>query len=180
MPDASYSPPHILEKALFEVPSCDLFIWNKIFLADIIKNNNIRFDTNISLGEDRAFIFDCLIHVKSLLSISEKLYIYTADHENSLTDQFATAYYEKACSHLKVVEHICKSWSQNSAISTYATERMLNWASKYVYRPRKDVYSKKESDALIAAVLNLFSIYFSNAIACVLDDGIKFHIGEVL
>lgn len=180
LPDASYYPPGILEKALFEVPSCDLFIWNKVFSAEIIRKNKIYFDTNISIGEDRAFIFDCFIHMKSFVSVSEKLYIYTADHENSLTDRFALAYYDKACSHLKVVEHIFKSWSQNSVISKYAIERMLNWAAKYVYRPRKDVYSEDERKEVITSFLKLLLIYFPNAMASVSNDGINIHIKEVL
>lgn len=173
LPEASFCPPEILEKALFEIPSCDLFIWNKVFSTEIIKNNDILFDTKISLGEDRAFIFDCFIYVKKLVSISNKLYIYTADHENSITDKFSKSNYKKACSHLIVVEHIFKTWSINKLISINATRKMLNWASAYVYRPEKEFYTEKEKHKIINSFTDIVLEYYPASRIKEMDGGLS-------
>lgn len=173
MPDATFYSQEILEDALFDIPSCNLFVWNKIFSAKIIQKNNIRFDTSISLGEDRAFIFDCFKYIESLKSISEQYYIYTADHQNSLTDKFSKAYYDKACSHLKVVEHIFKSWHVEKNISSIATKKMLNWSSRYVYRPQQEFYTDMEKSDIIKGLKNNFYKYYPNFNLEVMDDGIR-------
>ena len=172
LPDACFYTSEILGKALFEIPSCDLFIWNKVFSADIIQKNSIRFDKNISLGEDRAFIFDCFIHVNTLVSVSDKLYIYTADHENSITDNFSKSYYKKACSHLMVVKHIFNSWSKTDKIKMDATKRMLNWASAYVYRPQKEKYTDVEKRKIIGDFSSIVHAYYPTSNIIEFDEGL--------
>lgn len=172
LPDACFYNSEILERALFEIPSCDLFIWNKVFSADIIQKKVIRFDKNISLGEDRAFIFDCFVYVNTLVSVSDKLYIYTADHENSITDRFSKSYYKKARSHLMVVEHIFNSWSKTDKIKMDATKRMLNWASAYVYRPRKEKYTDVEKRKIIGDFSSIVHAYYPTSNIIEFDEGL--------
>ncbi len=174
LPDVSFCDKDVLERALYEIPCCNLFIWNKIFRNDIIQTNNIKFDTEISLGEDRAFIFDYFVHVNKVISISKKLYIYTADHESSITNSYARFPYKKACSHLDVVEHILENWSAISWIDLSAQTIMLNWASSYVYRPQKDFYTDEERDEILKKLLNLVQKYYPNISIEIHADTIKF------
>lgn len=58
------------------------FLWNKLFRNNIIKANNIRFDTNVSLGEDNIFILEYLNYIKGLSSSSVCTYHYDQVEEN--------------------------------------------------------------------------------------------------
>lgn len=49
-------------------------ICGKIFRSEIIKNNNIKFKENVSLGEDQIFVCDYLQYVTSFLYIDKAYY----------------------------------------------------------------------------------------------------------
>lgn len=52
-------------------------VWNKIYRADIIKKNNIRFDEKITKGEDLLFNLDYIAHINTEIKIiNESLYYY--------------------------------------------------------------------------------------------------------
>jgi len=61
-------------------------LWNKVFLADVIKTNNIRFDESISIGEDFRFILDYIkyANLDKVVFIKRTLYHYMRDQEGSL------------------------------------------------------------------------------------------------
>ena len=52
------------------------YLWNKIFRADIIKNNKILFDTNLHFCEDLVFVVEYLKYCKSVHYLNKTLYIY--------------------------------------------------------------------------------------------------------
>ena len=56
-------------------------LWNKLYKTDIIKNNNIKFDTKLNLGEDFLFNIEYLKYSKKFSYINETLYIYTDSRE---------------------------------------------------------------------------------------------------
>ena len=58
------------------------FLWNKLFKSSIIKDNHIRFNTSISLGEDNIFILEYLNYIKGLSSSSICTYHYDQIDEN--------------------------------------------------------------------------------------------------
>ena len=60
-------------------------LWNKLYLADIIKKNNIVFRKDISLAEDFIFNLEYLEYVKNISVICEDMYYYYQEVENSLT-----------------------------------------------------------------------------------------------
>lgn len=51
-------------------------LWNKIYKLDIIKKNNITFDTNIDLGEDYKFNLEYFSYINSQIYINKPLYNY--------------------------------------------------------------------------------------------------------
>ena len=55
---------------------------NKVFLADIIRKNNIRFNEEMSLYEDYDFVLRYLTYTKKVCCIAEPLYHYRNDLEN--------------------------------------------------------------------------------------------------
>ncbi len=67
-----------LDKMIAFLQKNNLFnvVWNKIYKKEIIINNNIRFNTDISIGEDLEFNLKYFEHIKKIACISESLYIY--------------------------------------------------------------------------------------------------------
>ena len=53
-----------------------IFNWGKLFKSSIIKDNNIRFDTSLSVFEDIAFNFEYLRFINSVSYIKNKIYTY--------------------------------------------------------------------------------------------------------
>lgn len=51
-------------------------VWGGMIKSSIIKENNIRFDENVRLGEDQIFIYECLAYSKRVQHISNVLYFY--------------------------------------------------------------------------------------------------------
>lgn len=60
-------------------------IWNKIFKIDIIRKNNIRFRSDITLGEDFVFSLEYLLHAKKINVIDDKLIYYCYQDSNTLS-----------------------------------------------------------------------------------------------
>lgn len=58
------------------------FLWNKLFKSNIIKDNHIRFNTYISLGEDNIFILEYLNYIRGLSASSVCTYHYDQIDEN--------------------------------------------------------------------------------------------------
>lgn len=63
-------------------------LWNKVYRADIIQNNHIRFREDIRFGEDLVFTFHYANHVRQIELYPDVLYQYQA---NSLTSVFSSS-----------------------------------------------------------------------------------------
>ena len=61
-------------------------LWNKAFITDVIRENNIKFDESISIGEDFRFVLSYLEVTKNetVTLINRPLYHYMRDQDGSL------------------------------------------------------------------------------------------------
>lgn len=61
-------------------------LWNKIFVTKLVRDNDIRFDESISIGEDLRFILEYIrkCKVKEVYLINKALYHYMRDQEGNL------------------------------------------------------------------------------------------------
>ena len=78
-------------------------IFNKLFSLKVIKENNISFPTDISIGEDMYFTFMMLIHSKKVTKVDEAHYFYRTDRENSaMNNSHLKKYLEinEVCGHI--------------------------------------------------------------------------------
>jgi len=50
--------------------------WAKLFRRSIITDNGLKFDTNLTISEDRLFIYKYLIHVRGVATTSTVGYLY--------------------------------------------------------------------------------------------------------
>lgn len=60
-------------------------LWNKVFYRQIIEQNYIRFEKNLSIGEDQVFLFAYAMHIRSVASIESILYNVDVSDGNSLS-----------------------------------------------------------------------------------------------
>lgn len=77
-------------KGIENLQECLCFntLWNKLFRADIIKDNDLLLDVSISMGEDFLFIIDYLLKMTNEVKvISDSLYRYTLSN-NGLQAKF--------------------------------------------------------------------------------------------
>lgn len=49
---------------------------NKVFKAEIIKNNNVKFPVGMKFAEDMTFVYEYVKHIDSFKFVNEKLYYY--------------------------------------------------------------------------------------------------------
>ena len=80
-------------------------IWNKFFLADIIRQHNIRFDTSLRMGEDCRFLLSYLQKVSGnqLVLLNLPLYHYIRCSATSLMSQFGDGKVEEALKNLELL-----------------------------------------------------------------------------
>ena len=68
-------------------------VWNKLYVTDIIKNNNIFFE-NYDFGEDIKFNMKYFLNISSVHIISDILYHYIKKENNSLTQKYINNLFE--------------------------------------------------------------------------------------
>lgn len=74
-----------------QIADKDLFLnylWNRFFKCEIIKKNNIVFDTTLSLGEDFSFICEYIKNCTSIKLIKQACYNYFVRNNYSLSQKF--------------------------------------------------------------------------------------------
>ncbi|MGO5070048.1 glycosyltransferase family 2 protein [Roseburia faecis] len=62
------------------------YLWNKIFVKDIILNNNLTFDTNIRLCEDMLFCLKYLGSISNVIYLHQAVYNYVQREGSVLND----------------------------------------------------------------------------------------------
>lgn len=65
----------------------DGYIWNKIFKASIIKNNNLKFPNGITIWEDLYFVIKYLRNCKNVAIIKNKLYFYRVRDNSAVANE---------------------------------------------------------------------------------------------
>ena len=100
------------------------FVWNKLFKSSIIKANALYFNNQITMIEDLLFIYDYLLHSKSVFNISRVNYYYWR-HESS------------AC----FKKHSFESWNLfiDSCYNLYSRYRITH--EKFANRKLKECYN---------------------------------------
>lgn len=77
---------------LWDIPFLQT-VWNKLYIANIIKNNNILFE-DINFGEDIAFNRQYLLKISSAYILEAPLYHYAKNGNTSLTEKYIDNLFE--------------------------------------------------------------------------------------
>lgn len=65
-------------------------LWNKLFRASIIKDNNICFEASLKTAEDILFVSKFICHSSRFSYVNNALYNYNMSNENSAINKFST------------------------------------------------------------------------------------------
>ena len=66
------------------------FIWAKAFKKDIIQRNNLRFDTEYSLGEDTKFLYQYIYYIDSFYASNKPMYYYNKTNSGTLSTKYVS------------------------------------------------------------------------------------------
>ena len=159
-----------LKDSFFELLNNDLltFVWDSIFLKDIIEKNKIFFDTNFIVGnEDIDFSIQYLKYCKSIIINNKAYYNHYARLGVSTSSKFSTAKIDTSI-YLgeKLISFICDN---NISVSyfnyTYAITRMiLNPICRNLTEAKNNISLKKKINILSDASKKLLknrNIHFS-------------------
>ena len=64
-----------------------LFIWRRLFSAELIRKNNITFDPEISVGEDSLFCLHCFLAAERVTTVADRLYLYRHRQGSAMRSQ---------------------------------------------------------------------------------------------
>ena len=108
-------------------------LWNKVFLTDVIKNCNVRFDETISIGEDFRFILDYLScgQLEKVVFIYRTLYHYMRDQETSLMFHVGYESVNESLANLKKLYEL-EGLSSEEIIAKIAKDKQTQ-IEKYAY-----------------------------------------------
>lgn len=78
-----------VEKLMIEDERIGGYIWNKVFLSKIIKDNNILFEEDIGFGEDLLFVYRYIKYAKKIYYIPKSLYTYIYNSTNTTSNSIS-------------------------------------------------------------------------------------------
>lgn len=127
-------------------------IWNKLYIADIIKQNKIIFNTRYELGEDFIFNLDYLKCIEKASYINEPLYIYT-DGQDGLKLKYRPNKFDIEYALTKYLEKYYKE-------KHYSMEYIYNRFARIYYNAIIDIYkannhlSKRQKNKELKRLIN--------------------------
>ena len=113
-------------------------VWGKLFSSEIIKERNIRFNPDITYGEDAKFLFDYLNNCEKIYVSDEVIYHYNKLNDTAATRKFHSNLTEGILKyHISMEKFVNKlnlAQSEKDGIMAWcAAKRILNLIYPYVY-----------------------------------------------
>lgn len=135
-------------------------LWNKAFKRQLIEQNNLRFENDLSIGEDQTFIFTYAMHIKSIASIEDHLYNVDISGENSLSRK-ARPYLTEQLMEVNRRMYTAYRSTEHSAKAASYYEAALSWVTyRSAYSCFKELlkfdYSKQQRRQEIKNICKLY------------------------
>lgn len=118
-------------QVILSVAGARPFICNKLFRATLLKENDLRFDTALPLGEDQAFLFDVFPLAKVVAASDRKFYGYR-QNAGSAMEYWNKNLENKVIQHFKIINHIVSRWKKYGYSQKYGTE-LAEWIITFLY-----------------------------------------------
>lgn len=127
-------------------------LWNKVYISEIIKKNNIRFNKKYELGEDFLFNLDYIKKIYKASYINEPLYIYT-DGETGLKLRYRPDKFNIEYELTQYLENVYKEqkWNVDYIYNRFA--RVYYNQIIDIYKPNNQA-NKKERDQQLKEIIS--------------------------
>ena len=133
-----------------EVP----YLWNKIFKAELIKNNDIKFCNELRIYEDLLFTYTAFSKANKISRVDEELYFYMVSRQESLTHIFTEKRFDIFKLTDKLIEHY-KSINKYEEIK----EALIYVILKHVYVVLEKKTLKKEIKLKLRYINEIFAFF---------------------
>lgn len=127
-------------------------LWNKLFITKLIKDKNIRFDNNLSIGEDLKFTLDYIRfnNITEAVIISKPLYHYCRWNNSSLMSSYIKQIKGNYLENINLLYEIVKPLNENADNLYFEAVNSLKKSMKYsVLRSKLTKKEKQEYVALL-------------------------------
>ena len=124
------------------------FVWNKIYIASIIKNNNIKFDERIYICEDLLFNCEYISNIEKGCYLTNKLYYYIQRSDSSYNNRYNDKWKTVILAYEKIKTLIGEENIDNFEYSYLYS--LLNLKEKLIIEKVKDKKFKKEINSKIS------------------------------
>lgn len=108
-----------------EVP----YLWNKIFRADIIRSNGVKFHRELRIYEDLVFTYTAFMYAKKISRIDDVLYNYIVYRNDSLTFLFS----EKRFDLFRASELLLAAYEKQGVLDKDMRNALLYVILKHIY-----------------------------------------------
>lgn len=125
-------------KMIFNVQSGFGFCHTKIWKTELIKNNKVKFNETISVGEDALFCMQMSKYIEKLYFLNEPLYNYRFNEE-SVVRKFDKNYYKKYLKSMQIAKkYIAKEYSSEyeQNVYNYIAYHILLIVINYCFHPQ--------------------------------------------
>ncbi len=130
-------------------------IWNKVFLADVVRENGITFDTSLNCGEDFRFLLEYLkcAGIGEFLFLPRALYHYSRDNADSLATKFTEVAIDEPLRNMrKMYELMGKDSDEIERLTQEERDRQLTHYA-YSYMHNEDLSAKEKKQKITALPL---------------------------
>lgn len=126
------------------------YLWNKLFITSIVKENNISFESNIHMCEDLLFVIRYMIYCKKIKVIPECFYYYRMRKSSMVWNKSDNKFQSLFISYHIIYEILKKEHIQ-------MTKFYYSWLTNiFLNKKMFEDYRKKNNSNL-----SLYKIYFS-------------------
>lgn len=121
-------------------------LWTCFFKKELLDKNGIKFNENVSLGEDTLFLFELVPGTETILVIKDVIYHHRFGREGSLTYFYTKDIKSYYLAWLSLVEQLAKKW-KDKGILEKAEDKFVTWLVSEGYRFIKNFPLEKQREA---------------------------------
>lgn len=138
----------------------DFCVWNKMYLAKIIKDNNLTFNNKIRYGEDTLFNYSYFKHVNKVVFTTEKLHYYVQRKTSLVHNKFSES---RLGAYSNLNEIVRNSEAELPEVINYAHSIRAMVACEMLYFIKTSKYNSVENIQEIIRLLKIDVKYLKYA-----------------
>lgn len=104
------------------------YLWNKLFVTNIIKENNLTFEKEITVWEDMLFCFRYMLKIKSMVVTNRVVYAYFQNSDSVMHEKN----YKKEYTKVNVLRILC-NYKNNKPFQINSKRYLIRFWVNYFY-----------------------------------------------